>query len=86
VLFLQSLEQRPLACTIQHPGNKKTLWQMRTITHYNGTSKSHQWGTTTEIAIHKWKNSKNFNIKKTNEKRRKKTTRRTLIEILQKSL
>ncbi len=25
VLFLQSLEQRPLACTIQHPGNKKTL-------------------------------------------------------------
>jgi hypothetical protein len=25
VLFLQSLEQGPLACTIQHPGNKKTL-------------------------------------------------------------
>jgi hypothetical protein len=84
VLFLQSLEQGPLACIIQQPGNKKTLWQMRT--KYNGTSESHQWRTTIEIAIHKCKNSKNFNIKKTNEKRRKKTTRRTLIEILQESL
>jgi hypothetical protein len=31
-----------------------------------GTSESHQSGKTSEIAIYKCKNSKNFNIKKTN--------------------